>query len=501
LAQACVLAKTMGLHQAYASQDDVGAEEQQERHNTFRSLYLRDKAFAISRGSVCWLPSSDCSFSSALDGNSYTQSKWRARVEVARLQEEVYSQFHSAASQQLSPSKLRQTLSSFEQSFENWASAHNVQNSTIEGGCGVDTHLDFLSARIHAFSGSSQKSHIIQTLNDSRASCILLLISCGRNDRNMCDRLDSLLSSSTKSKSFSDIRSHTYKGKSRPKQTEVMAAELWSTSLLLLLDSFSILGFFCLAKHVLFDLLQEENSQADSDLNLLQKVATCYKEFGMRIQTVNYTQKVGRVLARVLEVVNFIRSPQRHETHQASNNETAQNVQNYFDESHDFSDFDNVAVVSSDTTTPLGFERLSNHNSSRSMSDMSSTVPTPPLLTPVEPQYFGQLYDVLGERNSGFQDASVAGRKRPSDMFMDDDPDSSILSDFLSAHGETQYGDQVDALSQRQFSFNTHQQDSRPFNRRRKILSDLDTSIADDPDSRLLSDFLTAEYSWLQTPY
>ncbi|KAJ5673959.1 hypothetical protein N7462_009398 [Penicillium macrosclerotiorum] len=58
LSQACVLAKTMGLHHvsSYPQQDGDQDPEIQERLKVFRSLYVQDKDFALLRGSVCWLP-------------------------------------------------------------------------------------------------------------------------------------------------------------------------------------------------------------------------------------------------------------------------------------------------------------------------------------------------------------------------------------------------------------------------------------------------------------
>lgn len=55
-AQACTLARAMELHAPQTAWSEPRSEERQERWKVCRSLYIRDKAFAVTRGSVSWMP-------------------------------------------------------------------------------------------------------------------------------------------------------------------------------------------------------------------------------------------------------------------------------------------------------------------------------------------------------------------------------------------------------------------------------------------------------------
>lgn len=188
-------AKTMGLYQTYAVRDGVSPAEAQERFNVFRSLYVQDKSFSISRGSICWLPSFDCSLSSELGQSASTGSNWAAQIQLARLQEEVYRIVHSAGLQKQYSAKHRGALLRIEQSLEQWANTHDVFASPSTDASNVDLQLEFLATRISAFSGSSDPSHVRRTLNDSRASCALLLSSYGKNVETTAGQLDAYLAS------------------------------------------------------------------------------------------------------------------------------------------------------------------------------------------------------------------------------------------------------------------------------------------------------------------
>jgi hypothetical protein len=128
----------MGLNQTHATSDGVSPEDGQERFKVSRSLYLRDKSFSISRGSICWLPSFDCSPSPEVSHIASADPNWAARVGLASLQEEIYRFSHSAESQTQSLAKHKSTLSPIEQGLEYWATAHNVFSSSRTGAFNVD---------------------------------------------------------------------------------------------------------------------------------------------------------------------------------------------------------------------------------------------------------------------------------------------------------------------------------------------------------------------------
>lgn len=438
----------MGLHQTYAVQDGVSPAEAQERFNVFRSLYVQDKSFSISRGSICWLPSFDCSLSSELGQSASTGSNWAARIQLARMQEEVYRIVHSAGSQKQYSAKHRGALLRIEQSLEQWANTHDVFASPSTDASNVDLQLEFLATRISAFPGSSDPSHVRRTLNDSRASCAFLLSSYGKNDETTAGRLDAYLASKSPCEALRRNPS-ARSSKNRDSTSSHGARELTNEPVPLqlhtLLDAFSIPAFFILAKNSIWPASAHGESQAEEDLDLLQKVCACYTEYDMRIQTNNHTQKVGRAFKRLLEVVNLIGPPpQLHETRQSHNHRSPLDTHMIFGGSQGLSDSSSMSIPSTYAMPPLSLDGFS---ARRSTADAASTSTIPGLLTPAESQYTGQSYENLAQRPvSSYlhqQDMRPASRKRrlpsESDVWMDDDPDSRLLSDFLTAASDMSF--------------------------------------------------------------
>lgn len=431
----------MGLHQTHAASVGVSPEEAQGRFKVFRSLYLRDKSFSISRGSTCWLPSFDCSLSSELGQNAFTDSSYAARSQLAALQEEIYRLFHSAESQRQSLVKRKRALSRIEQSLEVWANAHDIFSSLSTGARNVDLQLEFLAARISAFRGSSESSYIRRALNDARASCLLLLISYGKHDQSIVKWLEILPLSNSPSKSLGNAAS-PQPSKSKNSNTDSLsnnARENTSESVSLrfqTLDTFSVPGFFLLVKNVIWPVSGNDESQAEEDINLLQKVCACYKELDARLQANNYTRKVSRAFERLLEVVNLFKNSQQlptppHGTHQSSNTHSPPSTPNIFGRPQGLSDFADLSVPSVNPVPSMFWDGLSTKDTSMRTIGTATRGSSPGIPTPVESEYIGQRYDRLSQPSV----SSPSSKKRPRlyepDMSMDD-PDTRLLSDFLA---------------------------------------------------------------------
>ncbi|KAI9830052.1 MAG: hypothetical protein M1819_005882 [Sarea resinae] len=445
LAQACVLARTMGLHQSHAVQDGICPEEAQERINVFRSLYLQDKSSLILRGSICWLPSFDCGLSSELNQSVSTSSDWTARVQLAGLQDEVYRSFHSAMSKRPSSAKQKGALSRIEQGLKDWAKFHRIFGNPPAGTYVADLQLEFLATRISAFSGSLEPCHILQVLDDSRLSCLLLLVSYGKYDQSITKRLDAHLPSrslpnlSGKKRHIQSSRKNDSSSSDAARENS-NATEPLPIQLHGLLDAFSVPAFFILTKNVMWPVMERDDSRAEDDLDLLQRVSACYREYDSRVQTSNQIHKVGCAFERLLEVVGLIKSPRSSpDMHQKDSGHSPFSGQISFGGPQGLHDFHNGPVPSAYAIPPLSMDECSNKSGSRTTSNTPSVGTMTELPTPREPQEMGQPYDSFG---------------------------------------------------QRPFPQMPHQEDMRPPNRKRRLLSEPDVCMGDDPDSRLLSDFL-----------
>jgi hypothetical protein len=431
----------MGLHQRHALSDGVSPEEAQERFKVFRSLYLRDKSFSISRGSICWLPSFDCSLSSELGQVDFTDSSCAARIQLAKLQEDIYRLFHSAESQRQSSAKHKSALARIEQDLERWTNEHDLFSSPCAGGRDADLQLEFLAARISAFRGSSEPSHIRRALNDARASCLLLLISSGKHDQSISQRTETIPNSKNPSKPVArTTSSRSNKRKSSNNDSSNTAreneGELVPILFHSLLDTFSVPAFFLLVKNVLWPASGSDESQTEEDINLLQKACACYKELDSRVQANNHTRKVGRAFERLLEVINLIKNPAQLQispltTRPSSKAHTPPNTQSLFGGPSGLSDFPDLPASSAYPMPPMSWDAFGTNPVSAMTTEASSVAASPGLLTPMETDFFSQHFDQQSVS------LSPSSRKRlrlaEPDVSLDDYSGSRLLSGFLAS--------------------------------------------------------------------
>jgi hypothetical protein len=434
----------MGLHQTHAAIDGVTPEEAQERFKVFRSLYIRDKSFSISRGSICWLPSFDCSLSSELSQTACADSNFAVRIQLARIQEEIYRAFHSAESRRQSPAKRKSTLLRIDQSLKRWCDTHDMLGSPHASIRNVDMQLEFLAARISAFRGSPEQSRISRALNDARASCILLLISFGKHDSSMVERLESFSLSKSPSKPLGKSPLRSSKGKTLNKDSSSNVTETSSKPGTLRCHSlvyiFSVPAYFLLVKNILWPISPDDQIQAEQDLDLLKKVCACYKEVDAEAQANNYTRKVGRTFEKLLDVVNLIKNPQppqttTHIAQQGSNIQTPQSMHNLFRGSQGLPEFTDSSALTAYPMPPLSWDNFFSRKTSAKPDTASTPSTLPALLTPMESDYAGQSYDPIHQQSffPTFQQQTLSSppsKKRQRlgepDVSMDDYPDPRL---------------------------------------------------------------------------
>lgn len=447
-AQACVLARTMGLHQARSAPAGVSSEEAQERVKVFRSLYLRDKSFSILRGSISWLPSFDCSLSSELGERGPAESKFAIRIQLARLEDESYRLFHSADSPKPSSAKYKSDLLRIEQGLEHWANANEVFSSPYASTRDVDLQLEFLAARICVLRKSPEPSHVRRALSDSRASCLWVVISCGKHEPSMIEQLDVLLLTKSPSKSLGR-RTSGRSSKSGKASSSESAKRNTSDSVPSqfhsLLDTFSVPAFFLLATNVICPSSAYDESKAEEDFDLLQRTCACYKELDARTQANNHTRKVGRAFESLLEVVNLVKTSQQLQSphcgmQQSNNAHDTPSTSNPFGEQHRLSEFSNLPSPSVSSKPPISWESFSNKNTSTATPESPSAGASSGLLTPMDSQY--QPYDPL-RQDLIFPHMQQQNMRPPSlnrqhtsqsDVSMDDYADSRLLSEYLATN-------------------------------------------------------------------
>ena len=443
-AQACVLARTMGLHQAHSVPGGSTFEEAQERLKVFTSLYLRDKSYSILRGSICWLPSFDCSLSSEIGFGSPSESNFAGRIQLARIQDEIYRLIHSSEASKQSSVKYKNALLRIEQSLGYWANATGLFSAQHADRSNVDLQLEFLATRICVFRKSAELSHVRQAISDSRASCLLLAISYGKHQPTMIEQVDEILLSKTPSKSLGRRTSGRSSRNNKDSTSESLhrgTTENAPARLHHLLDSFSVPAFFLLSTNVIWPSPACDESKAEEDLDLLQRTCSCYKEFDVRTQADNHTRKVGRVLNRLLDVIRLVRSPgqsqsPRDRLQQSKISSNSPGLSNPFGEQQGFSDNINVPSPTASSIPPMFWESYLNSKASTNMASSPSSGASPELITPPDAQF--QQFDPLQQSLCFPQmqqpviqpSTSLPQQTSESDTPMDFFPDSRMFSDF-----------------------------------------------------------------------
>lgn len=397
-AQACALARTMGLHQVHAVAESVGAEEAQERFKVFKSLFLRDKSSSISRGSICWLPSFDCSLSSEFSEVGPARSRSAAWIQLAGLEDDIYRLLHS---QRRTSAQYKATLLHLEQDLEHWVSANEVFDSPYAGTRDVDLQLEFLAARICIQRTSPDPDHVCQALSDSRASCLLVVISFGRHETFMVEQLDTLLlPKSPLKRNGRGAPGRTSKSRKAysPESTAIETSDYLPSRFHNLLNRFSVPAFFLLAMNTLWPSSAHDESKAEEDLNLLKRTCACFKEFDASIQANNHTSKVGRAFESLLNVIDLIKaSQQRQSAHfgvqQSTKPHNRPSRSIPFGEQYGLANFRNLPSPSASLKPPVSWESFTNMNASATTPNSLNAGVLPGLLTPIDSFY--QTYDPL----------------------------------------------------------------------------------------------------------
>ncbi|RGP80855.1 hypothetical protein FLONG3_1003 [Fusarium longipes] len=176
-AQACLLARTMGLDRSCASSNNLPPETILERNKVFQSLYIRDKNTAILRGTTAWLPGYESGASSSLKG--YPESpETIARLELAKLQDDVCQAYHATGASMLRFSRSSQALAELQQKLEQWTSTYVMQTPLIS----TESHLlmlSFLATRICLLKGRDG-TESVQIFKDAKACCLVFLLATAR---------------------------------------------------------------------------------------------------------------------------------------------------------------------------------------------------------------------------------------------------------------------------------------------------------------------------------
>lgn len=296
--QACLLARLAGLHQTLAAPTDIAENETKERFKTFMSLYLRDKSLSLSWYSICWLSSFDCTLSLQLRPSTFADPQITSRIRLAETQELLYRCISVDGFQ--SSSQMNNDIASITRSLENWAHNYGASLLTVSSANETELQLTFLATRMLAYSRRHDDGHQKVLLDDARASCAILLVSYGKQDRNILAVFDSHTNLPTSSAKHNMAQEEAPEGGANSKPSEGRLTSL--------LDAFPVMAFFLLAKNILWSFIPEVNEVACTDLQILQDVYSCFVEVNSGIQSENRAWQIERTFELVLKLIEHTRN-------------------------------------------------------------------------------------------------------------------------------------------------------------------------------------------------
>ncbi|PYI12190.1 hypothetical protein BO78DRAFT_425429 [Aspergillus sclerotiicarbonarius CBS 121057] len=122
-AQACELAKSMGLHQSSSTAD---AKQCAECQKLFWSLFILDKHTSLVAGKPCLLPSYDCGIPLPPSTTGILlDDLFAARISLAHIEEDVFCSLYSAKAPQLSPNRLSRRAHKLVRRLNDWTLQHS----------------------------------------------------------------------------------------------------------------------------------------------------------------------------------------------------------------------------------------------------------------------------------------------------------------------------------------------------------------------------------------
>lgn len=285
-----MLARMMGIHQTELDLPENADLESIERSKVLRSLFVRDRALCANRGAVSWLHNHDCDIISRISAGIGQPGLYSANIELAVIQDQIHHIIRRNRDYSLwSFSKVQGALDSIDAQLQHFAAEFGVLDGRADISCpqGAFMPLEFLATRILAVQQSLHPAHKERALADSRAACLLFLISNGEREQKTVD-------------SFYTLVGHTGTfhtpglcGNQLPPSVPFSST----------LNAFPVASFFLLMEDIMSNVAASQ--VPDSDIGLLERVADCYTQLTAWMQPNSHHSKVARVFNQLLEVANM----------------------------------------------------------------------------------------------------------------------------------------------------------------------------------------------------
>jgi hypothetical protein len=250
------------------------AGEDVERAKVMRALYCRDKALYVNYGSDLWMSNYAYRVADRHRVDKLPSDEFADRIKLAVVQEDIYRLAQALPRRDAGWRRETRNLS---QAIERQLSQFSQQLEYSSILCPrTPGHtawvLELLATRILASQTLPERKNAQQMVEDSRASCDLLLAALG--------------SAASEGSSNGHVLS------------DVSVTQIGE-----ILDAFSLPAFFILLQCVL-EGTPEADGDEDVDHCRVEEVTQCYREAANRVETNSYYSRVALTLSHFLTATN-----------------------------------------------------------------------------------------------------------------------------------------------------------------------------------------------------
>ncbi|KAK3674112.1 hypothetical protein LTR78_005959 [Recurvomyces mirabilis] len=309
-AQACTLAKAMGLHKPHARNPNDNAQLCHERWLVCRSLYVRDRACAIGRGDAPCLPYFDVPASSGED-TPFLASQ-AGRIALARVQDPLYRILRSGETIPSMSPRTRGLIGKVQQDLMELARVYDIYKLKANDPDAALLQLEAFATRIAAFAESRVPSQIKVACSDARLSCLVLLLVQGSDTTKHKQQYERIVGNDRAAYPMSvadvddqaDITPVDQANTQRPHNT---------VRELIMLDTFPASAFMLLANRLLLGIVDDTVPDGDNVMALLRQVSAYYRADSSMLPTGSYRHTLGLVFGAVIRILD-IRCVQQHQS-------------------------------------------------------------------------------------------------------------------------------------------------------------------------------------------
>ncbi|KAF9765870.1 hypothetical protein IL306_001795 [Fusarium sp. DS 682] len=268
-----------------------------------------------------WLPVYDSGIAPSFDEAETGVPDLLARLELAKLQDEVYQAFHAAGAPTLHPSRHSQVLAQLQHRLEQWSTTYSIMQRAFTSTETFSLMLSFFATRI-CLSKGNDDMRSTQTFKDAKACCLVfLLATTAKPDLRLSETLKEILG---QHKSLDQPGSKKAKRNSRTQTVLSENDDSATPALPRLAATFPLAAAFIVARGILLQPIEEADSnpgRPEEEISLLEALRDRFATAAEQAHIDNLALSFSKVLNLLVRIVRQKRLPEANTTPSMAFNE------------------------------------------------------------------------------------------------------------------------------------------------------------------------------------